>query len=91
MCIAPIVYIGLFPVTCSVMQVIGSPCPAVAARVVDNPDIFETAIGAESLIVGCLLASAVDKPVTFDSAIGAESLIVACLVARPDARALVVA
>ena len=31
MCIAPIVYIGSFPVTCSVTQVIGSPCPAVAA------------------------------------------------------------
>ena len=73
------------------MQVIGSPCPAVAASVADNPDTFETAIGASSDIVSCLFDNAVDSPVTFESAIGADALIVFCFADKPDDKAPVVA
>ena len=78
MFIAPVVKIGELPVTCSVIQVIRSPCPALAASAVDNPVTLDCAIGAEALIVPCFADSAVDNPVTLDCAIGAEALIVPC-------------
>ena len=56
MFVAPVVRIGELPVTCSVTQVIGVPCPALAASAVANPVTFESAIGAESLIVSCFVA-----------------------------------